>query len=1050
MLKVFVIGSGPIVIGQAAEFDYSGTQAIKALKEEGCQVVLLNNNPATIMTDLDLADVLYSEPMTLDSCVQIIEKEKPDAIVLGMGGQTSLNLGMKLYEAGILQAHGIRVLGTEPENIKRSEDRDLFKRAMIEIGEPVMDSVSASSLEEAIQAAETIGFPVIIRPAFTLGGFGGGICEDPRSLVAIAGEGLKKSPVHQVLVEKSVYGWKEIEYEMMRDAKGNTISVCNMENLDPVGIHTGDSIVVAPSQTLNDKQYQMLRQASIKIVSHLKIIGGCNVQFALSPIDNRYYIIEVNPRVSRSSALASKATGYAIAKIAMKIGLGYTLDEIENQVTKKTKACHEPTLDYCVVKMPRWPYDKLKSDLTTLGTVMKATGEVMAIGTTFEEALLKAIRSLDLQQHDLYDEGMRPLSTELLYTLCIRGEYNRIFALGELIRRGEPLEKIQRETHIDAYFLQRIAACIGIETTLREAKHLEALSEAVLRKIKCMGFSNQSLSNLMKVPLDAVEAKLMHMNIKPVYRMVDTCGGEFEAWSNYLYSTYHGSNESVRSQSKKIVVVGSGPIRIGQGVEFDYCSVKALQAIKKLGYEAIMINNNPETVSTDHDLSDKLYFEPITIEDVLAIIAHEGPHGVLLQFGGQTAIKLASALEARGVPLLGVTSDMIDQVEDRALFYKMLDQLKIPRPEGKTVKNTQEALAFASTVGYPVLLRPSFVIGGQDMAIIRDEGGIEAYFERTKSKYEHLEILVDQYLEGMELEVDAISDGEDLFIPGFMEHLDQAGVHSGDSISLYPARLTKSQMLTLYAYVERVVRFLQYRGAINFQFVKQGGTLYVLEVNPRASRSLPFIAKVTKTPMIQWAVSLSLGARLSEAGVPAGIMPPMDYAAVKAPVFSHEKLIGIDSLLGPNMLSTGESMFLAPTLEAALDKLLVAEGIEISTLRMLCLVSEETARHYARAKKRGLMAHEAYWLMPRTVVSESVVAHDQFQDLESVKSWLQSHAINVVVTTKDFEEGSSAQGRLLRQAAVEKGITCISSPDKFNLLIKHLEEGRLKTEIFSH
>ncbi len=1048
MLKVFVIGSGPIVIGQAAEFDYSGTQAIKALKEDGYQVVLLNNNPATIMTDLELADILYSEPMTLASAVSIIEREKPYAIVLGMGGQTALNLGMKLHDAGILAKYDIKVFGTAPENIKRAEDREIFKQEMIAIGEPVMESQSVNTLEEAFKAANKIGYPIIVRPAYTLGGFGGGICEDEKALAQIAGEGLKKSPVHQVLIEKSVYGWKEIEYEMMRDSEGNAISVCNMENFDPVGIHTGDSIVVAPSQTLNDKQYQMLRQASLRIVNHLHIIGGCNVQFALSPTDNQYYIIEVNPRVSRSSALASKATGYAIAKIAMKIGMGYALDRIQNQVTQKTMACHEPTLDYCVVKMPRWPYDKLKSDTTSLGTVMKATGEVMAIGTTFEEALLKALRSLDLQQHDLYDVQMSALLTDNLYQLCIDKDYNRIFALAELIRRGESLRDIQLKTHIDDYFLRRLQVCVDIEATLKAAGGIYRLSPEVLLHIKRMGFSNHSLAKLSKTPIDSVSEHLEQLGIRPVYRMVDTCGGEFEAHSNYLYSTYHGSNESVRSSRKKVVVIGSGPIRIGQGVEFDYSSVKALMAIRKLGYEAIMVNNNPETVSTDHDLSDKLYFEPITLEDVMAIVQHEAPHGVLLQFGGQTAIKLAKALEARSVPLLGVSSHMIDQVEDRALFYQMLDQLNIPRAKGEIAAHAHEAERFANTNGYPVLLRPSFVIGGQDMVIVRDAEGIGHYFEKMIEKYGQTEILVDQYLEGIELEIDAVADGEDVFIPGFMEHLDQAGVHSGDSISIYPARLSKPQMLTLYSYVEKVVRHLQYRGVINFQFVKYQNTFYVLEVNPRASRSLPFIAKVTKTPMIQWAVGLSLGATLAEVGVTSGILQSMPYTAVKAPVFSNEKLIGIDPLLGPNMLSTGESMFVAPSLTEALDKLLVADGIHLKDLNLLMYVTEEEARHYAKANKRDLMAHRIHWISPVTMVVGQCVDASETRDVDTIKALIQREGINVVITTKDFSEGASELGKMLRAAAVEKGVACVTSPDKLRLIVAHLEQGNSDIEIF--
>lgn len=1036
MQKVFVIGSGPIVIGQAAEFDYSGTQAIKALKEEGLTVVLLNNNPATIMTDLDLVDVLYSEPMTLASAQAIIEKERPEAIVLGMGGQTSLNLGMKLYHAGTLDKYNIQILGTHPIDIERSEDRDIFKNEMIAISEPVMASESVNTLEDAHSAALRIGYPVIVRPAFTLGGFGGGICNDAQALDTIAGDGLKKSPVGQVLIEKSVYGWKEIEYEMMRDQDGNTIAVCNMENLDPVGIHTGDSIVVAPSQTLNDKQYQMLRQSAIRIVNHLKIIGGCNVQYALSPRSNQYYVIEVNPRVSRSSALASKATGYAIAKIAMRIGLGYTLDKIQNQVTQKTMACHEPTLDYCVVKMPRWPYDKLKSTQTDLGTVMRATGEVMAIGTTFEEALLKAVRSLDLAQHDLFDPTMRDFTDGALFELCTAKAFNRVFALAELFRRGKSHAQIKEHTHIDLYFLNRISNCVQIEETLKGVSDIRSLDGETLKRIKRLGFSNHSLATLSGSKLDDVSDHLEALGIKPVFRMVDTCGGEFEAHSNYLYSTYHGTNESVRTENKKIIVIGSGPIRIGQGVEFDYSSVKALMAIRKYGYEAIMVNNNPETVSTDHDLSDKLYFEPITVEDVMAIIALEKPFGVLLQFGGQTAIKIAKALEDRGVKLLGLSATTIDAVEDRALFYDMLDTLEIPRAIGNVAKTAEAAIEFAKETGYPVLLRPSFVIGGQDMMTLRDDGSVREYFEEMHSKYGETDILVDQYLEGIELEIDAVSDGEDIFIPGFMEHLDQAGVHSGDSISLYPARLQKQQMMTLYTYVEKICRHLQYKGIINFQFIKMGSRFYVLEVNPRASRSLPFIAKVTKTPMIHWAVGLALGAKLSDLGVTAGMLKAMPYAAVKAPVFSNEKLIGIDSLLGPNMLSTGESMFVAPTLTEALDKCLAADGIHLSDINMLMHLTESEKHAYQARTAKAVMAHQAHWLT------------EDHMDENALKAMIADKAINLIVSTKDFVEGSSDQGVAMRRVAVEKGLPCVMSPDKFELILEHLERGHHYFEIF--
>jgi carbamoyl-phosphate synthase large subunit len=1039
MQKVFVIGSGPIVIGQAAEFDYSGTQAIKALKEQGLEVILLNNNPATIMTDLDLVDVLYSEPMSVDSCIKIIQKHTPDAIVLGMGGQTSLNLGMKLYHQGVLDEYKVAVLGTHPKDIERAEDREIFKNEMIAIGEPVMPSASVNTYTEALITAERIGYPVIVRPAFTLGGFGGGICTNEKELKTIALEGLQKSPVNQVLIEKSVYGWKEIEYEMMRDHEGNVIAVCNMENMDPVGIHTGDSIVVAPSQTLNDQQYQMLRKSSIRVVNHLNIIGGCNVQFALSPTDNQYYLIEVNPRVSRSSALASKATGYAIAKIAMLIGLGHTLDTIQNQVTKKTMACHEPTLDYCVVKMPRWPYDKLKSSHTTLGTVMRATGEVMAIGITFEEALLKAIRSLDLHTHDLYDVQMKDFTNEELMQLCADKSFNRLFALAELVRRDLPLEAIWENTHIDYYFLKRIKKCVDIEKTLKGVTTISDLDQQELRRIKCLGFSNSSLSKLSETSLDDVIEHLEMCQIAPVYRMVDTCGGEFEAHSNYLYSSYHGSNESVASNKKKIIVVGSGPIRIGQGVEFDYSSVKALMAIRKMGYEAIMINNNPETVSTDHDLSDKLYFEPITVEDVLAIVKHEKPFGVMLQYGGQTAIKLAKELELRGVNLIGTSSSIIDTVEDRALFYEMLDTLLIPRAKGSMAATIKEAIEGVAAIGYPVLLRPSFVIGGQDMAIIRNEEELSAYFGHLATKYTQPQILIDQYLEGVELEVDALSDGQTIFIPGFMEHLDQAGVHSGDSVALYPARMSKDDMLTVYDIIEKICRQLDYRGVINFQFVKLGQIHYVLEVNPRASRSLPFISKVTKMPMLDWSVGLALGSSFKDLGMSAGILKAMPYAAVKAPVFSSEKLIGIDALLGPNMLSTGESMFVAPTLEEALDKLLYSEGISFTDLNLLMHVSDCQKQLYEDVNDSSLVSHSVQW------VDETL---DLLSD-EALEDWVLSKNVNLFVTTNDFKHGYTHLGHRLRKLAIEKGISLMMSPDKFKLLLQHMKKSDHTFDLFA-
>lgn len=1039
MQKVFIIGSGPIIIGQAAEFDYSGTQAIKALKEEGAEVILLNNNPATIMTDLDLVDWLYSEPMTLESCQKIIEKHRPDALVLGMGGQTALNLGMALYHKGIIHSYQLKILGTHPLDIERAEDRELFKQEMIALGEPVMASFSANTLDEALEAAEKIGYPVIVRPAYTLGGFGGGICADEKALRITALEGLQKSSVNQVLIEESIYGWKEIEYEMMRDGEDHAITVCNMENMDPVGVHTGDSIVVAPSQTLTDQQYQMLRQSALRIVKHLKIIGGCNVQYALSPHDNRYYVIEVNPRVSRSSALASKATGYAIARIAMLIGLGRSLDEILNPLTKKTMACHEPTLDYCVVKIPRWPYDKLISTQTELGTVMRATGEVMAIGVTFEESLLKAIRSLDLAHHDLFDPTMRKLSREKLIKKCENKAYNRLFALSELMRRGESMALLQSKTQIDLYFLNKIYRCVMIERDIENTDSLESLSKEELLTFMKMGFSIQSLAKLTQSSLEKTKTILENHNINRVYRCVDTCGGEFDADSNYLYSTYHGSDEVEVSSNKKIIVLGSGPIRIGQGVEFDYCSVKALTVLREMGYEAIMINNNPETVSTDYDLSDKLYFEPLTLEDVLSVVKKENPIGVLLQYGGQTAIKLAHGLQEQGVKIFGLNTNLIDQVEDRECFYTLLDTLKIPRAQGGMARTLNEVKALVARIGYPILARPSYVIGGQDMAILRSDEDVCTYLERFNKRYPNEFVLIDQYLDGVEFEVDALSDGESVWLPGIMEHLDCAGVHSGDSIALYPARLSNFHMDALYQTIKKVCKALNYQGVLNFQFVQFQGTFYLIEVNPRASRSLPFMAKVTKTPMIEWSVQLALGAKLKKLGIKAGILNPMPYVALKAPVFSLEKLAGIDALLGPNMLSTGESMFIGKTLEEAMDKLFISEGIDFENLKILLDLSEKQLKFYEDFVAKGLMRHQI------TVVKEGMVLGSN----EPVAQWLSLNNINLVVSTKDFYDGLSEEGRHLRALTRNRGIPLMMSPDKFKFLLKHMTRFFPGTKLFT-
>ncbi|SFU61737.1 carbamoyl-phosphate synthase large subunit, partial [Clostridium sp. DSM 8431] len=904
--KVLVIGSGPIVIGQAAEFDYSGTQACEALKEEGREVVLVNSNPATIMTDKEVADKVYLEPLTLEFVEKVIAKERPDSLLAGMGGQTGLNLAVELYDSGILDKYNVKVIGTSIASIKEGEDRELFRDMMNRINEPVIKSEIVTDMETGFKVAEQIGYPVIVRPAYTLGGTGGGIAETREELAVILESGLQLSSIGQVLLEKSVKGWKEVEYEVMRDSAGNCITVCNMENIDPVGIHTGDSIVVAPSQTLSDKEYQMLRTASINIINAVGIEGGCNVQFALNPNSFEYAVIEINPRVSRSSALASKATGYPIAKLAAKIALGYRLDEIKNAVTQKTYACFEPALDYVVCKIPKWPFDKFFGADRELGTKMMATGEVMAIGANLEQALLKGIRSLEIGKYSLEHKKFRELSMAELKERVVSPDDERIFALAEMLRREYRIDKIAKITGIDTFFIEKFKWIVDEEQRLKLSK-IEDLDKEWLLELKKKGFSDKAIADMLRVSPDDVYRLRDIWNIKPSYKMVDTCAGKFEALSPYYYSTYEEYDEVEVSDKKKVIVIGSGPIRIGQGIEFDYASVHCVLALKKLGIETIIVNNNPETVSTDFNISDKLYFEPLTEEDVLNIVEKENPDGVILQFGGQTAIKLANFLKEKNIPTLGTTADQIDMAEDREKFDELLETLGISRPKGKGVWSVEEGLEEARRLRFPVLVRPSYVIGGQGMEITHDEEELVYYLENAFAKDKKNPILIDKYLMGREIEVDAISDGENILIPGIMEHLERAGVHSGDSVTMYPTQNVSDDIKAkILDYTKKLALAIGIKGMINIQFIEFEGQLYVIEVNPRASRTVPYISKVSKVPIVDLATKIMLGAKLKDLGYGTDIYKEPEYVAVKVPVFSTQKLPNVEVSLGPEMKSTGE------------------------------------------------------------------------------------------------------------------------------------------------
>ena len=1050
--RVMVIGSGPIIIGQAAEFDYAGTQACKALREEGLEVVLVNSNPATIMTDGNIADKVYIEPLTWESVAKIIELEKPDGLVPTLGGQTGLNLAVELANRGVLEEHGVTLLGTSLEAIKKAEDRELFKNLMLEIGEPIPESAIISSLEEGLKFAEEVGLPLIVRPAYTLGGTGGGIAIDIEELISITNHGLKKSMIGQVLLEQSVAGWKEIEYEVMRDSNDNCITICNMENLDPVGVHTGDSIVVAPSQTLADKEYQMLRTASLKIIRALKIEGGCNVQFALDPFSMDYIVIEVNPRVSRSSALASKATGYPIAKMAAKIAIGLTLDEIVNPVTGKTTACFEPALDYVVVKIPRWPFDKFISADRRLGTQMKATGEVMAIDRSFEGALMKALRSLEIDVNSLLIKGASTWTEMEIEAKLASPDDERIFVLAEAFRRCMTLKEVHQLTQIDYFFLHKIKHLVDLEEEIKKAGPEIDLN--LLKKIKTLGFPDAYIAQLVGVNESDIRNQRLKLNIKPVYKIVDTCAAEFEAVTPYYYSTYEEEDEVEVSSKDKVIVLGSGPIRIGQGIEFDYCSVHSVWGLKEEDVESIIINNNPETVSTDFDTSDKLYFEPLTSEDVLNIIEKEKPLGVIVQFGGQTAINLAEDLEAAGVRVLGTPVASIDIAEDREKFEKLLKKLEVPQSEGKTAFAVDQAKAIAEALGYPVLVRPSYVLGGRAMEIVNSTEELLKYMKTAVQVTPKHPVLVDKYIKGKEVEVDAIGDGENILIPGIMEHIERAGVHSGDSIAVYPPQNLNQVVLDkIIDYTTKISKALKVKGLINIQYAVDGSDVFVLEVNPRASRTVPILSKVTGVPMVNVATRAMLGKNLEELGYAPGLWVQSEHVTVKAPVFSFEKLILVDTSLGPEMKSTGEVMGVDKDFSKALYKALVGSGLIIPVSGSI-LVSvadkdkEEIAdiiREYDKLGFKIYATEETGEYLKRAQISAEKIEVKGPESCEKLMGLIKSGEISMVVNTPTKGKEPTRVGFKIRRAAAEYRVPCLTSLDTAKALldiIPFLQQGQ--------
>ncbi len=1039
--KVLVIGSGPIIIGQAAEFDYAGTQVCRTLKENGLEVVLVNSNPATIMTDKTMADKVYIEPLTLPVLKKIITLEKPDSILPTMGGQTALTLSMQLAKEGFLEEKNVELLGATPETIDKAEDRQLFKDMLESIGEPVIPSKVVTNIEDAIDFAEEIGYPIIIRPAYTLGGTGGGIASTKKQLLKIGENGLRLSPITQILVEKSVAGWKEIEFEIIRDSKNNTITVCSMENIDPVGVHTGDSIVVAPALTLSDKEYQMLRTASINIIQALGVEGGCNCQFALSPDSFDYAVIEVNPRVSRSSALASKATGYPIAKVASKIAIGYTLDEILNTVTGKTYACFEPALDYVVVKFPKWPFDKFVYAKRTLGTQMKATGEVMAIGTSFEQAMMKAVRCIELNLDSLNLKKLKNKDDSTIENLLSHCDDERIFVVYEALKRGITIETIHKITKIDPWFLSKLNNLIDMEYSLMKGQ----LTQEKYKKAKKMGFLDKTIKML--------SGQEPHEKLYASYKMVDTCAAEFAAETPYFYSTFDQENEAKEfmeqhdTGKKKVIVFGSGPIRIGQGIEFDYCSVHCVTALKEAGYEAIIVNNNPETVSTDFDISDRLYFEPLTPEDVESILHTEQPWGVVVQFGGQTAIKLTKYLKQKGIRILGTSADSIDAAEDRERFDKLLEHCEIPRPNGRMAFTTDEAVEEAHKLGYPVLLRPSYVLGGQNMIIAHTKNDVIEYMDIITATELENPVLIDKYLMGTEVEVDAVCDGEDFVIPGIMEHIERAGVHSGDSISIYPPQtLTQETRDTIVEYTGRLARELNVSGLVNIQYVIYENQVYVIEVNPRSSRTVPYISKVTNVPIVDLATKVILGAKLKDLGYESGVCKEADYVAVKVPVFSFPKLHDADNHLGPEMKSTGEVLGIDHNLETALYKGLIAAGYELHKVGNCVLITvkdSDKPEVVPLAKKFVDFGYKiwatkgtAEYLVEHGVEAEIVNRHDG--PSPNTSDLFDTGEVDFVVSTSTIGRKPAVHSVQMRRKAIERNIACLTSIDTANALANSL------------
>ena len=1044
--KVLVIGSGPIVIGQAAEFDYAGTQACRSLKEEGLEVVLVNSNPATIMTDKDIADKVYIEPLTVPVLEKIIEKEKPDSILPTLGGQAGLNLAMEIAETDFLEKHGCRLIGTTSETIKKAEDRLEFKETMEKIGEPCAPSLVVENVEDGIAFTNKIGYPVVLRPAYTLGGSGGGIAHNQVELVEILENGLRLSRVGQVLVERCIAGWKEVEYEVMRDSAGNCITVCNMENIDPVGVHTGDSIVVAPSQTLGDKEHQMLRTSALNIINELNITGGCNVQYALHPESFEYCVIEVNPRVSRSSALASKATGYPIAKVAAKIALGYTLDEIKNAITKKTYASFEPTLDYCVVKIPRLPFDKFITASRKLTTQMKATGEVMSICNNFEGALMKAIRSLEQHVECLMDYDFTELTDDQLEDQLHVVDDRRIWVIAEALRRGVSYDQIHEITKIDKWFIDKIAIIVEMENSLKN----EPLTPELLKAAKRIEFPDTVISRLTGKSEDEIKQMRYDNNIVAAYKMVDTCAAEFEAATPYYYSVYGGENESVETNPpKKVLVLGSGPIRIGQGIEFDFCSVHCTWAFKEEGYETIIVNNNPETVSTDFDIADKLYFEPLTPEDVENIVNIEKPDGAVVQFGGQTAIKLTEALMKMGVPILGTKAEDVDAAEDRELFDEILEKCSIPRPTGGTVFTAEEAKEVANRLGYPVLVRPSYVLGGQGMQIATCDEEVEEFMEIINRIAQDHPILVDKYLQGTEVEVDAICDGTDILIPGVMEHIERAGVHSGDSISVYPAySLSKEIIDTIEDYTEKLARSLHVKGMINIQFIVCDGKVYVIEVNPRSSRTVPYISKVTGIPIVKLATKCIIGHTIKEMGYKPGLQPNADYIAIKMPVFSFEKIRGAETSLGPEMKSTGECLGIAKTFNEALYKAFLGAGVVLPKHKKIIISVKDADKQEVvpLAQRFEKLGYEVYATRSTADVLrqngvDAIKVNKIHQEAPTVMDLLLEHKIDIVIDTPTQGRDKNRDGFLIRRTSIETGVNCFTSLDTVDALLTSLESN---------